>query len=103
MSQKPTPLQLSGRSALKIIRGCADDSGRVFFTPHAEKRMRERKITRPQVLTTLRKGKITEGPAVDIKGRWSCVVEHFCCGELVTVVVGVERDDEGYVAIVTVY
>lgn len=103
MRRKPTSLQLSGAAALKIVRVCATDSGRVFFTHHAEKRMRERKITRPQVLACLRKGKIIEGPSSDIKGRWNCVMEYFSCGERITVVVGVERDDDGYIAIVTVY
>jgi hypothetical protein len=68
----------------------AAESGRVFFTAHAEKRMKQRRITRTQALTCLREGSIVEGPYRDIRGDWRCTVEKFVAGDSVQVVVVIE-------------
>lgn len=63
---------LDAARARKILQEVAQDSGRVFFSDHAEKQMTRRRITRTQVLKCLRHGHIVEGPVRSIKGncRW---------------------------------
>ena len=91
--------------ALRIIREAASDSARVFFTEHANKRMRERLITRTQVLECLRKGKITEPPHIDIKGDWKCNVSWLHAGDNITAAVGFKHDEQtgDYLLIITVF
>jgi hypothetical protein len=48
MSRKPTPHQWR-----TLIRHLATDSGNVYFSKHALSRMRERHITRQQVMDVL--------------------------------------------------
>jgi hypothetical protein len=84
------PLQLTVPAALKIIRNAAADSWRVSFTAHALKRMRERRITRTQVLRCLELGSIIEGPSRDHHGNWVCSVQRLAAGDPVGVVVAIE-------------
>jgi hypothetical protein len=86
----PTPtnvfhLRLSVAKAREILREVAKDSARVFFTPHAEKRMVKRKITRTQVIRCLASGQIKEGPARGIKGNWEVAVEAMSAGDVLHV------------------
>jgi hypothetical protein len=90
--------------ARKLIKGIAEDSSRVIFTLHAEKRMCQRKITRTQVLRCLTHGRIVEGPAPSIKGNQELKMEVMSAGEIVTVVAALERDNSGnYAVIITVF
>lgn len=83
--------KMTARLALRMIREAATDSARVYLSGHAEKRMRQRRITRVQVLECLRRGQITEGPVLDIKGNWTCRVERLVAGDQVKVAVAIER------------
>lgn len=90
--------------AKKLLKEISLNSARVFFTNHAEKRMRERKITRTQVLRCLTHGSIVEGPAPSIKGNMEMRLEVMSAGEIVTVVAALERDDTGnFAVIITVF
>jgi len=90
--------------ARKLIKEIAEDSSRVIFTAHAEKRMRQRKISRIQVMRCLTHGRVIEGPAPSIKGNWEMKMEVMSAGEIVTVVVALEKDDAGnYAVIITVF
>jgi len=90
--------------AQKRLKNLAEDSSRVVFTKHAEKRMCQRKITRTQVLRCLTHGQITEGPARSTRGNWEMRMEVMSAGEIITVVVAIEKDDSGdYVVIITVF
>lgn len=93
MTAKPTPLTLAESSALRFIRDAAKESGRVFFTDHARKRMYQRHITRTQILECLRKGNISEPPHRDIKGDWKCNVTWFHAGDEITATVVIKRDE----------
>ena len=84
--------RMTGSLALKLIREAAADSGRVYFTVHAEQRMRQRRTTRPQVIECLLKGRLTEGPAPDLHGNWTCRVERRVAGDAVGVAVAIERE-----------
>jgi hypothetical protein len=75
--------------AWRIVRAAAAESGRVFFTVHAEQRMRERRITRRQVLACLERGAIHQGPAPDIKGNWTLTMERTAARERVRVVLAI--------------
>lgn len=89
---------------LRIIRELSQDSGNVFYEPHAKKRMRERKITPTQILACLRKGVIDEPAHENIRGNWKCTLRHQHAGDLVRLVAAIEKDDGGdWIAVVTVF
>jgi len=90
---KPVPLALTTPSALRIIQEAAQESGRIFFTSHAIKRMRQRRITRTQVIECLRKGRISESSHRDIKGDWKCNMTWLHAGDNVTATVVIKRDE----------
>lgn len=87
-----------------MIREAAGDSARVFFTPHARKRMKQRKITPTQIYDCLRSGIICESAHVNIHGHWQCTLTRRHAGDEVTVAAALERDANGeWVAVITVY
>lgn len=49
--------------------------------------MISRRINFSQILACLEKGKITEGPYLDIKGYWRSTMEHLSAGDELAVVV----------------
>ncbi|HEX6929696.1 MAG TPA: DUF4258 domain-containing protein [Gammaproteobacteria bacterium] len=104
MEENALQMDLSPPMAEKVIRKVARDSGRVFFTMHAETRMRERGINRTQVLRCLRLGRVVEGPARDTHGKWIATLEVLSAGDVVTVVAALDNDDTGnLVVVITVY
>jgi len=92
MAQIPIPFQLLGPMALRLIREIAQDSSRVIVTTHARKRMRERRISLPQVLNCLVKGQIAEGPAQDVHGNWVCTLRWRDAGDFLRVAVALKHD-----------
>ena len=84
------PFPLTAAKARVLLREAARDSARVAFTDHAVSQMRRRRITRAQVLRCLGNGRIAEGPAVDVRGRWSCRVEGMAEGRGIGVAAGFE-------------
>lgn len=100
-----TRMNLSAPAGLRIVRRLAKDSATVFFTVHASQRMRQRHITRAQVMSCLQGGSIVEGPAPDAKGRWCMTFQRHCLGDLVQVVASLDWDAESsdYVLIITVF
>ena len=64
----------------------------MFFTHHAETRMRQRNVSRPQVLSCLIKGRVAEGPSFGIKGNWEVAFERCVSGDDLRVVVALERE-----------
>jgi hypothetical protein len=94
-------MRLTAPVALRIIREAAKDSGYVVFLGHAERQMKKRRITRPQVLACLSRGVITEGPYLDAKGCWRCRMERTAAGDNVAVAVAI--DDEKRLIVVTVF
>ncbi len=86
--------------ARQRIAALAGDSANVVLSLHAKSRMRKRNITLLEVLNTLRKGAIAEGPAFDLQGCWRCTMRRFAAGEDVSVTVAI-RDST--LVIVTAY
>lgn len=105
-SQNVTDIKhLSPERALNILRKTAKDSSRVFFVEeHAEDRMEERGISRPQVFRCLRKGKIIQEPEIDEYGLWRMGLNVLAAGDSVTVIASLDYDDKGnYIIVVTTY
>lgn len=77
----------------------------MFFTHHATLRMKQRRISRTQVLECLRKGSISEAPHQDVHGNWKCNVTWFCAGDQITAAVGLKRDAKTgeFVIVITVF
>ncbi len=74
--------------AQRAIRQRAAHSLNVVLLPHALQRMRTRRIDALQVVRSLQRGTITEGPYRHIKsGQWRCNVEATINGDLLRVVV----------------
>lgn len=80
----------------------AADSSRVIIVRHARLRMRQRKITLPQVLEVLRKGSIVEPVHQEIRGAWRAKLEKVVAGDRVQVVASLETVDEQEVIVVSV-
>jgi hypothetical protein len=64
------PDKFSRTDAMKLVRELAADSGNIGLTDHCRERMHERDITLRQILNCLQKGIVTDGPAIDIHGKW---------------------------------
>lgn len=95
---------LSPVNAKRLLTEIVKESSKVFFSDHAEKRMKQRKITRMQVIRRLQHGRFSEGPYLDIKGNWKFNIDTFSAGEHLTVVAAFERDASGnHVVVITAY
>lgn len=90
----PRPIPLSRPAAIAVLREAAATGSRVEFTAHALERMRMRRIVRTQVLRCLARGRITEGPAADMHGNWTCRLEGLAEGRGIGVAVAIEPADK---------
>ena len=75
-------MTMTDANAKKILSTCE----KVFFTKHAMMRMKERGITRAQVLLCLQRGSIIESPWRTLKGDWQCTLQHCVSGNYLIVV-----------------
>lgn len=86
---------LSPNVAIKKLREIATDtSEKVFFSSHATKRMKQRKISRTQVFCCLKHGQIDEGPYRNVHGAWQMRMSVKSAGEIIQVVAVLDYDDE---------
>lgn len=86
------PLKLSEADAFRIIREAAEiDSGTIFLSDHAKDRMRQRDISRSQIISVLRSTSSTmsEGPYRTARGDFKCQLEGYAAGDAVNVVVAI--------------
>lgn len=93
--------KVGAHEALTMVRFLAQDSKCVVILGHARKRQQKWGISRRQVMTCLRKGRITEGPFVNIHGNWQVNISRNTAGEEVTCVVAIEWDRQ--LIVVTVF
>lgn len=85
---------------VKRTHELSKNSANVYFdNPHAQQRMRERKVSVRQIFDVLRHGKGIDGPTRDKYGDWRIKLKRFTAGRSVQVVVVVKDD---YLEIVTV-
>lgn len=76
------------------IRLLAKDSSLVFFTRHAQDRMKERFVSDIQVLECLRSGQIQRPSQFDqVTGSVKCRMEHFGSARNLAVVVSLDDSD----------
>jgi hypothetical protein len=98
------PLKPSEQTVKQWLKEAARGERRLLFSPHAEQRMRERKIGRRQVLETLGHGAISEPLHQDVHGDWRCNVSWQHAGLRVTVgAVFKLRENGEWVIIATVF
>lgn len=83
---------LSENNALRKLRELAENSSKVLFSDHAVKRMKQRKITRPQVICCLKHGQIEEGPYRNTHGAWQMRLSVKAAGEIINVVAVIDHD-----------
>lgn len=99
----PLPLALNDANFLKRLRLAAGDSAKIIIVQHAKQRMKERYITRGQVISCLQKGTISEPAHLTPHGDWKATVTHRAAGDHVSVAVAIEAKENGdYCIVVTV-
>ena len=97
------PLGMNDENLRRRIAELARNSIKVFFTHHALKQMRRRRVLRSQVLHVLCKGRVTEHAHRNIHGNWQCTLEDTIAGDRIKVAAALETDsDEGPVIVITV-
>jgi hypothetical protein len=84
------PGNLSASEALRIIRLLASDPDNVVTIKYADRRAKQRRITRTQIEKCVQKGTITEGPFLNSHGNWQVNIYRHAAGEEVTCVVAIE-------------
>jgi hypothetical protein len=85
-----------------LIRHMAAESGNILFTRHAEARMRERHITRLQVMEVLRNGLIKREPEPDMKtGDTQCRMEWLVAGRNIGAVVALKDQSASTGVVIT--
>jgi hypothetical protein len=92
--------RLSDAGFLKKLRAIVKDSDRVVLTKHAKQRMRQRRINQRQIMECLRKGRICEPAHLTIHGDWMATLDHQYAGDTVRVVVAIELQEDGELAVV---
>ena len=104
-AKKVVKFGLTPESARRQFNELARDSANVFFTTHAEKRMRQRNITRTEVLRCLRAGHIVEGPSLSLKGNWEVKMQVASAGARISTVAALEYDETSgkYLVVITVF
>ena len=93
-------MRLSDAGCLKRLRASVKESDRVVLTRHAKQRMKQRRINQRQVMECLRKGRVCEPAHLTIHGDWMATLEHRYAGDMVRVVVAIERQEDGELAVV---
>lgn len=93
----PSPADM----ARHVNRLASESSGNVILTDHAKERMQERNVTFKHIITCLQKGRVIEGPYLDLKGCWKCTMVRAVSGLEITVVTAV--DFENKLIVVTTY
>lgn len=98
------PFKPSEQRAKQWLKEAAQGKRRLLFSSHAEKRMRQRRIGRRQVLETMIHGTISEPLHQDIQGDWRCNISWHHAGLRVTVGTVFKLHENGeWVIIATVF
>jgi hypothetical protein len=104
MTDEPTPFRLNDRHLRRLISETARDSERVYLTPHATQRMRQRRIDSDQVLDCLRNGVMSESAHTNLQGNWQCTLTRLNAGDEISVAAALERAENGdWIIVITVF
>lgn len=88
--------RLSTKQVERLIRERATDTANVLLTTHAQKRMKERRITLAMVYEVLRKGNLPREPEINLRyGTLECRMERYVEGRDIAVIVAFETDAAG--------
>jgi hypothetical protein len=91
------------RSVERTIRQLAEKSSQVYLLPHAKQRMRERHVTRPEVIECLKKGVLKEALHQEASGDWVGKFSRLIAGQEIDVVAKLqERNENEFVLVITV-
>ena len=86
------------------LKEAGEEKRRLLISPHAQERMKERKIGRRQVLETLKHGTISEPLHKDVRGDWRCNVSGRHAGMRVTLGAVLKLQESGeWIVIATVF
>ena len=78
----------------------AQDTTNIIFTNHVLKRMKERKITAPCVIDTLRHGRMRRPAEPNIKtGSLECRLDRYVAGREIGVVVAIDDDNPNLIVV----
>lgn len=89
-----TPLRMTARLALKIIREAARDSSNVFISPDQDAGAWRSVVTYRQVYRCLEDGDLIKEPELDVHGNYVCILRRTAAGvEVVVTVVAMKKDD----------
>ncbi len=84
----------------RFIREVAKEGARVFFTTHAEQRMRLRGISHQAAFEVLRKGMLRRQPEPNIRfGTMECRMEYYLAGRNLAIVAAVSEADPDIVVV----
>ena len=100
------PEAIDEARAFEIIREIAGaDVGGVFLTSHAKKRMKERNVSRTQVVNVLYSSstRMNNGPYLASSGDWKCELQGFAAGTEFGLAVAIQTPiGSGRVIVITV-
>lgn len=98
------PLKPRESSVRQWLKEAGEGKRRLLISPHAQERMKERKIGRRQVLETLKHGTISEALHKDVRGDWRCNVSGRHAGMRITLGVVLKFQESGeWIVIATVF
>jgi hypothetical protein len=98
---KVVPLLFMNDATLRRrIARVAADSSRVFVTPHAKSRMKQRGVLRTQLQRVLQNGNIVESAHRNVRGNWQCTLEAIDAGDRIRTAVALEHHPSGELVIV---
>lgn len=81
-------------TCLRHVRRLAEDTGNISFdVPHFRQRLEERDITMRQVIATIRKGELIDGPKKDHYGDWRVKLQRRVAGRKIQVVLAVDMHE----------
>lgn len=84
----------------RFIRKTAEVSERVVFTTHALQRMKQRQVTRLEVLGVLRHGRLRRTPEPNAaKGTLECRMEFYLAGRSLAVVAAVAPENPDVIVV----
>jgi hypothetical protein len=89
----------------RLLRHIATIPSRIMLSRHAEKRMRERRISTTGIADALVHGTITEGPSRDTGSDWKVAIDDRSGQEYVGIVAALvlqDSEEEDYILILTV-
>lgn len=95
-------MRMNDATFLKRVREIAQEDSLVVLTQHAKRRLRQRHITRLDVIKCLLRGAVIEPASPSITGDWTAKIGYRMAGESINVVVAITLGHRGeYILVIT--